>query len=423
MSNEVTLEQVKDLARGIKGRGGRALFAGGFVRDQLLGNKSKDVDVEVHGLDPNSLKQEIEIFAKFNKLKVDEVGASFTVLKVGTSLDISLPRTEKKSGIGHKAFEIVGNPNLGTLEASRRRDFTINSLLQDVLTGEIIDHFGGREDLKNGLIRVVDPSTFVDDSLRVLRAAQFAARFSFNIGEDTINLCRSIDLSDLPKERIWTEIEKLLLGRDPRFGLGWLNKLGIVDQLFPELVTVRDKGRFFGIGLTLEAARKLIGDLPHEKKVTIMLVALCGDFRSDASVESFLDRLNIQTINNFKVRETVLTLLKLQQHFVCNFESNEEIKASIRKLSTVVEIDLFARILKARGLEQESEWLVDEASKLGVLNKAPEPVLMGRHLLMMGLKPSPQIGEILDEVFEQQIEGKITNLDEAKEFAYQIINR
>jgi tRNA nucleotidyltransferase (CCA-adding enzyme) len=416
MSKEVTLEQVKDLAKGLAGRGGKAYFVGGCVRDKLLGIHkllgipTKDFDVEVHKLDPASLRQEIEIFSKFNGFTVDEVGSSFTVLKVGSNLDISIPRIEKKTGTGHRAFEIVGDPNLGTFEAARRRDFTINAIMQDVISGEMVDHFNGVEDLKNGIIRVVDPKTFVEDSLRVLRAAQFAARFAFTIDDETVTLCRSIDLNDLPKERIWTEIEKLLLSKHPNLGLGCLNHLGIIDKLFPELhKTLLDQA-----ALKLFRVKNELSDLSNEKKITLLLSTICMSLIGEhAFVDSFLDRLNVQTINNFKVREVIHKLLE-------NLTVPDIIQKSkdpdhiVRVLSTDVEIDLLVRLTKARGLFQEAEWLLTKANELGVLHEAPEPLLMGRHLIETGMKTSPKFKEVLDAIYQQQLKGTIRTLEEAK---------
>src|SRR5690606_25094854 len=107
--------------------------------------------------------------------RVDTVGESFTVFKVA-GLDVSLPRRESKTGRGHRAFRVEGDPHLSLADAARRRDFTINAMSRDPLTGELVDPFGGAADLEAGILRMVDPRTFAEDSLRVLRAVQFAAR-------------------------------------------------------------------------------------------------------------------------------------------------------------------------------------------------------------------------------------------------------
>jgi tRNA nucleotidyltransferase (CCA-adding enzyme) len=191
-------EKVIALARAIQAAGGRALLVGGCVRDELMGNQPKDWDLEVYQIAPQRLRESLDGFGSVNA-----VGEAFTVYKVGHDLDVSIPRRERKSGRGHRAFVIEGDPAMSVEEATRRRDFTINAILQDPLTGELIDPFAGQRDIAARLLRAVSAETFAEDSLRVLRAAQFAARFEFEIEPETVALCRTIDLSDLPGERVW----------------------------------------------------------------------------------------------------------------------------------------------------------------------------------------------------------------------------
>src|SRR5437667_7283009 len=199
-------QEILKLAEAVRAEGGRALLVGGCVRDELMGKQPKDWDVEVYGIEPERLRALLDRFGDVNV-----VGEAFTVYKLGAHLDLSLPRRERKTGRGHRAFFIEGDPEMTVEEATARRDFTINSILKDPLTGEIIDPWNGCADLQQRIIRAVSSETFSEDSLRVLRAAQFAARFEFEVAPETVSLCRAIDLSDLPSERIWGEMEKLLL--------------------------------------------------------------------------------------------------------------------------------------------------------------------------------------------------------------------
>src|SRR5688500_6361372 len=193
--------KIKILAETIQTSGGRVMLVGGCVRDELMGIRPKDWDLEIYGIEPQKLR---EILAKFGE--VNAVGEAFTVYKIGQDLDVSLPRRERKVARGHKGFVVEGDPEMSFEEAAKRRDFTINAILKDALTSEIVDCHGGREDLQKKLIRHVSSETFAEDSLRVLRAAQFAARFEFDIAPETQAICRQIDVSDLPKERIWGEM-------------------------------------------------------------------------------------------------------------------------------------------------------------------------------------------------------------------------
>lgn len=224
-------KKILALARAVGAEGGRALLVGGCVRDALLGLRPKDWDVEVYGVEPARLRSLLERFGR-----VDAVGEAFTVYKLGHDLDVSLPRRERKQGRGHRGFVIEGDPSMSFEEAARRRDFTVNAILCDPLTGEHIDPHEGRRDLGEQTLRAVAPDTFVEDSLRVLRAAQLAARFGFRVDPATAELCRSIDLTDLPAERVWGELEKLLLqAARPSVGFEWLARLGATPQLFPEV--------------------------------------------------------------------------------------------------------------------------------------------------------------------------------------------
>ncbi len=220
------------IAEYVREAGGRVFFVGGFVRDRLLGIDNKDVDIEVHGIEPDAL---YGILKKAGEPLT--YGKSFGVFGLkGESIDIAMPRREHATGRGHRDFEIDVDPFIGTQAAARRRDFTINSMMEDVLSGELIDHFGGRSDLEAGIIRHIDADAFVEDPLRVLRGAQFAARFGFSVAADTIELCRGIDLSALSAERVEGELRKALLKAEkPSIFFEVLREMDQLDIWFPEL--------------------------------------------------------------------------------------------------------------------------------------------------------------------------------------------
>ncbi|MBR5479794.1 MAG: tRNA nucleotidyltransferase [Clostridia bacterium] len=225
-------EMARKIAEKVCKLGGRTFFVGGYVRDAIQGRSSKDIDIEVHGITPRDLCEILDSLGK----RI-EIGESFGIFGLkGYSLDIAMPRKEKNRGHGHRDFEVFVDPFIGTEGASRRRDFTVNAMMQDVLTGEIIDHFGGKSDLEKGIIRHVDEETFAEDPLRVLRCAQFAARFEFEIAPETISLCRTMNLSALSKERIMGEMEKALLkAHKPSIFFETLREMNALDIWFPEL--------------------------------------------------------------------------------------------------------------------------------------------------------------------------------------------
>jgi tRNA nucleotidyltransferase (CCA-adding enzyme) len=456
-------EKVLKLAQAVRAEGGRALLVGGCVRDALMGGQPKDWDVEVYGIEPARLRELLQELGR-----VDAVGEAFTVYKVGGDLDVSLPRRERKAGRGHRAFVIEGDPAMSIEEATRRRDFTVNAILEDPLTGETIDPFNGRDDLKNKTLRAVSRETFAEDSLRVLRAAQFAARFEFDIEPETVEQCRSIDLTDLPRERIWGEMEKLLL-RAPRPSIGflWLHRLGVFDQLFPELkalVGVPQEQEWHPEGnvdvhswLVVDRARELINDLPYAKQVTVMLGALCHDLGKPATTEftegrirsrgheeagvapteSFLERLNIHTLDGYDVRAQVVALVRDHLKPGEFYKKRDEVgDGAFRRLARRCELELLYRVARADSLGRNAdwiprekwftaeaqEWFIAHARELQVEEKAPAPILMGRHLLEMGLKPGPRIGEVTQAVYEMQLDGRVRSLEEAKAAALNILS-
>ena len=456
-------ENVINLAQAARVAGGRALLVGGCVRDLLMGQEPKDWDVEVYGIDPNKLRALLDQIGPVNV-----VGEAFTVYKLGPDLDVSLPRRERKSGRGHRAFVIEGDPSMTIEDAARRRDFTINAIMEDPLTGEIIDPFHGREDIESGILRAVSLDTFAEDSLRVLRAAQFAARFEFRVHPDTVELSRSIDLSDLPAERIWGEMEKLLLrARRPSIGLGWLHALKAIDQLFPELKMLIDVPQdpewhpegdvFVHTRLVTDRARELIDDLPYAKQVTVMLTAVAHDFGKPATTEfiegrlrsrgheeagiepatSFLDRLNVHTLEGYEVRGQVIALVRDHLKPGEFFKKREEVgDGAFRRLARKVELDLLYRVAKADSLgrnadwvprekwfgSEAQEWFIERARELQVEQQPPAPILLGRHLLELGLQPGPRIGEITKAIYEMQLDGKVCSLEDAKTLVKKILS-
>ncbi len=451
-------EKIPELAKAIRDAGGRALLVGGCVRDELMGRQPKDWDVEVYGIDPSRLR---EILDRFGEVNV--VGEAFTVYKIGAHLDISLPRRERKTGRGHRAFIVEGDPAMTFEDAASRRDFTINAILKDPLTGEVLDPFRGREDLAAKILRTVSPKTFSEDSLRVLRAAQFAARFEFDIEEQTVDLCRAIDLSDLPAERIWGEMEKLLLrAQQPSIGLNWLRQLGAIDQLFPELKALVEVPQdpewhpegdvFVHTCLVIDRAHELIDDLDYPRQVTVMLAALCHDFGKPATTAfvdgrirsreheeggveptiTFLHRLNIHTLDGYDVRAQVIALVRDHLKPGEFYKKRDEVgDGAFRRLARKCELELLYRVARADSLGRNAEdvprekwykaeaqeWFIARARELEVSSQPPAPILLGRHLLELGLEPGPRIGEITKAVYEMQLDGRVRDLDEAKEVA------
>jgi tRNA nucleotidyltransferase (CCA-adding enzyme) len=434
------------IARAVRDAGGRALVVGGWVRDRIMGHASKDVDMEVFGVDAAVLRDILQALGSVNT-----VGESFTVYKIG-DIDVALPRRESKTGRGHKGFTVSGDPSMSIAEAARRRDFTINAISWDPLSGDYLDPFDGRGDIERGTLRVVDPATFPDDSLRVLRALQFAARFEFALDPAAMAICRDIPLDDLPAERIWGEIEKLLLrARRPSIGFALALQLGVVERLFPELdalVGCPQEPEWHPEGdvwvhtlLVIDQARARIDDLDHARQVTVMLGAVCHDLGKPATTASvdgrirsldheeqgvpptvaMLDRLNVHSLHGFDVRRQVLGIVA--NHLKPGMFDKAQPPVgdgAYRRLAQKVDLELLARVARADcegrggGFDCSAmDRFAARARRLGVEHAPPEPLLKGRHLLELGVAPGPALGDLLREVYERQLDGTVADFDAA----------
>ena len=439
--------EARRIAEAVRARGGRALAVGGFVRDRLLGRGSKDLDLEVFGIPGDELPGLLATLGR-----VEPVGQAFPVYKLGT-VDVALPRRESKTGHGHKGFTVAGDPWMPFDEAARRRDFTINAIAWDPLTDEYLDPFGGRADLARRLLRVVDPRRFGDDSLRVLRALQFAARFELTIEAASAAICRDIALDDLPAERVWGEFEKLLLVAErPSIGFRLARELGVVDRLLPEMVPLYDcpqdaewhpEGDVWTHTLmVIDEARRRSEDLDRPRRAMLMLGAVCHDLGKplttihvDGRVKSpgheaagvplataVLDRLNVHSLDGVDVRAQVLGIVAEHLRPSAFHKAKETVRdGAFRRLAQRVDLELLARFARADchgrlGTFDCSaiDWFIERARALGVEHEAPRPILLGRHLIAMGVAPGPAMGQILAAVYEQQLDGAVTSLPEAE---------
>ena len=450
----MSVEIARGIAEAAAAAGGRALLVGGWVRDRLLGLPSKDIDIEVFGIDAPLLRRILEGFGTVNA-----VGESFTVYKVA-ELDVSLPRRDSKVGPGHRGFEVTGDPSMSIEDAASRRDFTINAISWDPLTDEYIDPVDGRKDLQARVLRAVDPRTFTDDSLRVLRGLHFAARFELEMELATRELCARIPLDDLPSERIWGELEKLLLlPPRPSVGFTLALELGVISQLFPELLALVDcpqEPEWHPEGdvwvhtlMVIDEARKRIDDLPRPQKITVMLGAVCHDLGKPATTAlmdgrirsmeheqaglpptfALLDRLNVHTIGGFEVRHHVAGIVA--NHLAPHAFSKSRTPVgdgAFRRLAQKVDLELLARVAMSDCSGRTGtfdcsgiDWFLERARALGVEHAAPEPILMGRHVMELGLRPGPAIGRLLKRVYERQLDGRVTSLEEAMAAAREMI--
>lgn len=331
----------------------KAIFVGGFVRDYFTGHVTHDLDIELYGV--TSLETLENILRPFGKVGV--YGKSFGVLKLtyGTyKIDFSPPRTESKSGFGHTGFEITWYSDLSFSEAARRRDFTINAIGYDPITHTLLDPYGGVEDLNSKILRCVDPATFIDDPLRILRAMQFAARFDLQCDPQLLELCRGMisegALNELPKERIFEEFNKLfLLSERPSVGLKLLEKMG---------------GKY-------------------------LFEPLCEDGWRRA----------LDTIDTVE-RSKTATYALAQMFAVVLIDSDDPVR-------------VLERLCNQRTILHFTLNIIRYAKRSGTFLLPPEPLLHGRDLIALGLIPSERFKQILDQAYDAQLDQKFTTHNEA----------
>ena len=421
-------QKVQQVARVCQSFGARSFVVGGWVRDALLGLSPKDADVEVFRMQPDDLRRALQSLGRVNC-----VGESFRVYKLAWyeskiryELDVSIPRRERKISNGHKGFEIEGDPFATVEDAARRRDFSINAILCDPLTGEILDPFGGRLDLEHRVLKAVDAQHFGEDSLRVLRAMQFAARFDLVVDPQTVALCRAISLNDLPRERVWGEWEKLLLNaQKPSRGLVVAQQLGVLE-LHPYLETaMQRRGKL--MLQTLDGAAHERSAFANDKprQIALMMAAL-GSFLGWKHTKQLLHDWNIHSLDGYDLRRNTIVLVgerkRARDWFRREESGHRVLDREFRWLSSRVQPRLVYHLARARGEAEAADWFWNRVCELDVCDAPPSPLLMGRHLLEMGIAPGPRIGQITQTVYAAQLAGDVSTLGEAIACALRVLD-
>ena len=429
---EDVTSKAEEIAERVHAIGGSAYYVGGYVRDRLLGRDSKDIDIEVHGITEDALLEllsDMGVTASF--------GRSFGIHTLrGTGIDIALPRTERSTGQGHRQFDVSVDPFIGTEAASSRRDFTINALMQDVLTGEILDYHGGREDLEKGIIRHVSDASFAEDPLRVLRAASFASRLGFDIADETISLCRSIDLSGLSSERVEEELAKALLRSDrPSVFFEALRQMNQLSFWFPELEAL--------VGLPQDPLYHPEGDVwihtmevidraaalrdKTDEPLSFMLLCLCHDFGKAVTTELIKGRYHayqhevkgIPVIESFlrrivkekSIRRYVTGMVPLHMRPNVAAFSKPSVKSTNRLFYEAASPgDLVYFAICDKPVLAGEEYFTGDSDflweRLSVFEATmAKPHITGKDLIEAGISPGEELGRLLDYALKLRLAG------------------
>ena len=431
---------------------GRCYLVGGCVRDGLLGREAADVDIEVFGMDYDGL---VKAFAAVGR--TDLVGRSFGVVKLttrsGTTYDFTIPRRDSKVAKGHRGFEVSFDPKISPQEAAMRRDYTFNALMFDPATGELLDFFGGQQDLREGILRHTSPA-FVEDPLRVLRGMQFAARFGLRAAPETVTMSRRMKdgFQELAVERVRGEWFKWASeGTVPSAGLRFLNESGWVDH-FPELADLRATPQdpewhpegdvWVHTGYCCDALVQLPGwrKATWESRVVYSLAVLTHDMGKPQTTEkrwqngrlrvvspghesagrdvaeSFLNRIDAPKVITRRVLPLVnyhLAHLQASTDRAVRRLARKLEPETIEGLCLIVTADHMGRPPKP-ALEPETvRALRSRAAALRVEQKAPDSILKGRHLLPLGMQPGPELGRWIKRAYQAQLDGEFQDLDQA----------
>jgi len=428
------------VAEAVAREGGRALLVGGYVRDRLLGIESKDLDIEVSGLSFEDLERLLSTLGE-----VIHVGKAFGVFRVkGLNIDFSLPRRDSKVRPGHTGFDVSYDPGMTFVEAARRRDLTMNSIGLDPLTLEYLDPHGGRRDLRDRRLRATDPVHFPEDPLRGLRVAGFAARFEMAPDEELKKLCSELDLSELSGERVFVELEKLLLRSErPSIGFELLRETRLL-RFLPEveaLVGVPQEPDWHPEGdvwihtmMVLDEAAKLrTGNASDD--LALMYGALAHDFGKPATTRTIGGRITSyeHDVKGVAIAEAFLEKLRapreltekveaLVRHHLAPalFHKNGATAKAYRRLArdldaSGVRPDLLLRVATSDHLGRTTddafarrfpsgEHFKTMMESLELVTEAPKDVVLGRHLIARGLPPGPEFGRILAECRDVQDE-------------------
>ncbi len=450
IADPLVREACLHIRRLVKAEKGHALFVGGCVRDSLLGLTPEDFDIEVYGIQPQHL---VDILS--SEFPLDLVGEAFGVIRLkGLPIDISLPRRESKRGLGHKGFAIHSDPFMTLEEAASRRDFTINAMAWDPECQKLLDPFGGRSDLEHKILRHVTES-FKEDPLRVLRGQQLAGRYSLTGAPETFEVSHRVlsEYYTLPIERIWGEWYKWAAQSVlPSAGLHFLLQSGWI-QMYPELQALihcpqdpqfHPEGDVWTHTLLVTDEAAVIAErdgLAKEERAVLVLAALCHDLGKPDTTETIDGRIrsrgHCDTIEIFQaflarigapcgVVERVIALCRYHLTHIDFKDSLRHVRRlsvslaaageTLEMLGRLVEADHSGRPPLPREMTANMKAMLDVAHNLNIQTQRLEPLLLGRHLLELGISPGPKMGEILKLVFDRQLNGEVQSVEEAKEW-------
>lgn len=413
-------EVVGKIVEKIHDVGGNIYFTGGCVRDELLGLTPKDIDLEVYGIWPSDLHRLLSRFGN-----VTTCGESFGVFKLG-NLDIAVPRKEKSTARSHTTLEVDSDPFLAPEVACRRRDFTWNAMLKNAHTGEILDFHHGRDDLHFGIVRAVDPKTFMEDPLRLLRAAKFASRYRFIVAHQTATLVQEnrMDIRNLPLDRIFGEVSDILMeGRRPSYGFKVLDYLGLLEVMLPEIWVLRgveQSEKWHPEGDAFKHTCRVIDYDPVKERTLIGQLArlyhdtgkVCGSLGHEKRSKDIVrETFPLRLTNNQEIIDAVSKIVGNHMALYGGTATRGRVKRLASKVDvpTIVAMcraDKLSRPLPKELLDEDERHINSFLTIYDEVQHEVQRIILGRDIQseFPSLKPGPIFKTILDEVYEQQLD-------------------
>lgn len=438
LSTEHLPEEVKHVARSINSAGGKAMIVGGAVRDSLRqhfghsNQRPKDYDLEVHGMQPEHLHGHLNTLGKTKTVGEKSFGVNKLRLG-GHEFDVSIP--------AHASFEHGTHgevdPKLPVSKAGLRRDFTMNSVAMDPLTGHVYDPHSGIHDIKHKILRHSTDTAFEEANgngpIRIMRGAQFAARQGLKVHPETMSLMQKashrLATKEVAPERIHAEWNKLVTkGSHPSRGLHVLKHSGALRHLHPELDASHDEDWEH----TKQAMDHVHGAThSHDAKEAIRYATLLHKTHAGKKAEHVAD----YAYKHFGVKKNVATQVgKLVEHGHRVNELHDQkdkiTPGHIRRLAHDLgpaSIDQLVHVAhghhaaRSEDPHHAGEWLRDAARAHGVHDAPEQAMLTGAHLKAMGVKPGRHYSQIMQHVHDLQLKGDVRSekaaLDHARQYA------
>lgn len=414
----------------LKSRGFISYFAGGAVRDMLLGKNSKDIDI-VTSAEPDEI---LQIFPRSY-----EIGAAFGIINVvvdGIPFEVATFREERGYHDGRHPAEVkfTDNPETDAL----RRDFTINGMFYDPVDGKIYDFVGGREDLSKGILRTIGKAEdrFSEDYLRILRAVRFCVRFGYELSEDIRPAVSKLvgNLNVLSAERIRDELNKMLAGSEPDRALRMMLEMGILKEILPEIAAmagVTQHHEYHPEGDVFLHTSLMLSHMafPDAELAWTVLLHDVGKPMTKSIGNDGVEHFYTHEQKGAELAEQILKRLRLPAKSIANivhavrqhmrYAHVQEMRPA--KWKRLIAEETFPLELELHRIDCMSShkfmssftFILDKMHEQANEIKLPPPLVNGRDLIAIGMKPGPEFGEILESIADLQLEGKISTKEEA----------